>query len=279
MNTDALAQQIASDNKKDKKEEENLLIKNIENDLIGYSRTMWAYFGYTASLTPWHDSFEFPDCLYFKQFKDSILSLIYWLKEEDISFESFAIFSLSIRSPKDFLTPAKLYSGKVSTPKSWIKKLRKHAGTSEDLDLVASVLFRFFELQVEHAGMAEISSNRVIQKDLRSGTGKCMELYHQLIERVLSLKELGIDPILWLETKYDKGLSFSNGNKILFSMIVNRNGIILRSGTYQLKSLTTDNKKKDADYASEYYNLLRDSVKIRLPESHFVVTFLSDGLD
>jgi hypothetical protein len=179
MNTEFLAKQIAADTKRSS---DKFIIQKSEKDLIGYSRQMWSYFGYTGSSVPWHDRGA-SDQLYYKAFKPVVSYFLKWLEKEDISIEAFSVLSMSVRSPKDWETPAKLYSAKKPGMKDWIIKLRKHAGSSENLDLVALVLFRFFELQIENFGVAEINKNRVIQADSRNYSGKCLELYHQLTER------------------------------------------------------------------------------------------------
>ena len=161
MNTDFLAMQIAADTKR---ETAKPLIKKYEKDLIGYSRQMWSYFGYAGSLTPWHDK---SSVLYLPAFKSIISYFLKWLEKNDISIEAYSIFAMSVRDPKDWKTPGTLYSAKKTGVKDWVSKLRKHARSSENLDLVALVLFRFFELQIENDGVAEINKNKVIQKDNR----------------------------------------------------------------------------------------------------------------
>jgi len=63
-------------------------------------------------------------------------------------------------------------------------------------------------------------------------------------------------------------------------MFVDQNGVKIRRYWNPAKALRTDQLvKEDQSYASEFRELLRDSVKIRLPANLPVGTFLSGGLD
>lgn len=64
------------------------------------------------------------------------------------------------------------------------------------------------------------------------------------------------------------------------NMFVNQNGVRIRRYWNPTKTLRTNQlAKKDQSYASELRELLRDSIRIRLPANLPVGTFLSGGLD
>jgi asparagine synthase (glutamine-hydrolysing) len=63
-------------------------------------------------------------------------------------------------------------------------------------------------------------------------------------------------------------------------MFVDQNGVRIQRYWHPKKALRTDRSaKEDQNYASEFRELLRDSIRIRLPSNLPVGTFLSGGLD
>lgn len=229
---DALQAQIEADLEKERVEFEKDIIKKYRDQLINYSRKMWTYRGLAGSLTPWHDNNP-EQKLGFSKSRENILNSLKWMSEKDISLEAYAVFALSIYPAKNFKTAAGVYSTKLKGIPDWIVKLRKHAGSSSKLDLLARVLLRFFELQVEAYGVIELNPHIVVQHDRRYADPKkktkCLEQYHQLGERVFALDEMGICPILWLEQKFQKTYKFlkekSPRKKVSLQIIVNRNGL------------------------------------------------------
>ena len=207
-------------------------VKKYEQVLLDYSRRIWCFFGHTGKLTPWHDQSDAVSMLYHQERKRVIDRLIRFLAREDISMEAYAVFALPFFEPKEYVSPGRIYSGVKSYPKSWIMKLRKHVGSCEALDLLASLVMRFYELQVEYYGVADFNYAKYVQRDFRTnvkGRGKCFEMYHILAERMMSLQVQGIDPMVWLETKFKMAYDFlkekPGNSKIGLTIIVNANGL------------------------------------------------------
>jgi hypothetical protein len=193
---------------------------------------MWGYLGYAGDPSiPWHDD---PDsCFTFKVgIRKSLEDFATKFESTGISFESYAILTLAVAIPDDFKTPTKLYSSPKNL--SWVKKLKKHAVTDERLDSLAWILFRIIELQVEHYGKASFDYWKIVGVDTREftkksrvdKTTKCYAGYHRLLDRLLELERECVDPMLWLETKFDRAVNFlkDKGTSVSFDHIANRNG-------------------------------------------------------
>lgn len=234
------------------KEADKKLIDAHKDEMINYSRRLWSYLGYSGSRTPWHDNK--PNLiLSWKTVRERTAELIRLLEEQDISLEAYSMFILTVAPPQDFEYAA-IYSGRNKKYVSWIKKLRVHAGTSERLDLVAAVLLRFIELQVEAYGVSYIDDKSVIRTDQKAKKKKktdkkrrktqpppkCLDLYHRLADRVLALNFMRLDPFIWLDYKFWKIHDFMKDKDSLvnLNMIVHKNGFEPRLEL--LKSYTED---------------------------------------
>ena len=223
------------------------LIEKYKNSLIYYSNLFWQYLGYSSSLKPWHESPYAEHKLMNDKFMPSIVALLKYLELNDITFKSYAAFTMPLMLSNDFVNPARLYSGLKKTPKAWVTKLRNQVSTSDDLDLAANCFLKFQELQIKDSGVVKI--NNVLQAEKKKSKGKRYELYHRLIERVLSIRDFDVDPYLWVEHKFRNVLEFSKRNghqNVSFSMFVNNNG--LEPNLLDLKNITNDPWRELRDF-------------------------------
>ena len=233
------------------------LRKEVDKDLIGanrdtmkeYSRKIWTYLGHAGSRTAWHDRPE--DVLKFPGIRPKVVELLKYLQKHDISLEAYSVFILTVSGVGSF-EYGMCFSGKDAQPgytnknKVWIKKLRDHAGSSERLDIVAEVLLKFIELQVEAYGVSDVNRRSVFKEYFKSSRWrkapkddklktkngnksygpKVLEVYHRLMDRVLALDHMKVDPLIWIEQKFWRAHEFmeSHDKKVGLNVIINKNG-------------------------------------------------------
>ncbi len=184
------------------------------------SLMMWTYFGYTGLITPWHDDLDSEKIFNFQQ--RSIIQLIKVLKDNDISLETYCILVCIISSYDFYERPALLFGQRHHW--SWIKKLRKYAGSSELVDIVAKFVKRFIELQVEHKGKAFVKAGSIVDMDT-DGKRKAFVTYNKIVDRIRQLAAVGVDNIDWLESKFEKCVDFKPDQDVYIKTIVNHNGL------------------------------------------------------
>jgi hypothetical protein len=195
------------------------LVKKYAPSFINISTKMWTYFRYAGLLKPWHDN---PDILLYR-YSTQLYDLIEWLTNENVTIESYSIFSLSIATPDRFESPVKLFWYRAD--KSWIKKLRKYSETHEMMDYSAYILMRFFEKQIEHTGRASIAKSSILRRENPAKAALCLEGYYRLVDRVRQLVSMNIHPEVWLTEKFDNCVKAFPKEAVKFRTIVNLNGL------------------------------------------------------
>ena len=223
MNIAFMEEQLKKDSGKIQEDAIKVSLERGLSDFVSYSRVMWGYLGYslTSDTRPFfEDNTTF--LMSRTKTREKFLDFLAFLRDNDISMYAYTIIVFSIISDSNFAVFTKLHSGRGE--RSWIKKFRKFANSSEELDEFANFLLTFITLQVEKTGQAFINRSSVV-KDDPVKTGKYMQAYHSRLTRIRSFKELSIDPIVWLEEKVNRYSQFYSNQKIHFTAIVNSNGV------------------------------------------------------
>jgi len=193
--------------------------REIELPLVGMSRLVWGYFGYSGLIDPWHDNqyeaFRF-------QYKP-ILSFMDYLEEKDISLEAYSAFVLPIIPYERYDRIGRLLFNKGE--RSWMSKLRDYTKGPDELDYAADILLQFIQLQVEHSGKAVMKKSNVIRHDDNTKKSFCFEGYYRLIDRIRQLKSQDVDPEIWLEEKFLKAKTMFPDSPVLYRTIVNVNAV------------------------------------------------------
>ena len=215
MNVSALASQIKKE--PPKKRNRNPKSSLIKDSLVGLSRFIWGYFGYAGLITPWHD-----DVSSAINFSGTVLDrFVKYLDDEDISLESYSSFVLPIIDYTRFESIGSSISNRGE--RSWMKKLRKYCTSLDELDYAADLLLKFFQLQVEHFGKAELSKSSIVKHDPNTKKAYYFEGYHRLVDRIRQLNSVDVDPEIWLEEKFLACKKAFPDSVILFRTIVNVN--------------------------------------------------------
>ncbi|MDC1299914.1 hypothetical protein N8Z24_00245 [bacterium] len=219
MDISFLESQLTNDSKK-------LQEKSVYRDLnqfMSFSKVMWGYLGYsvTSDARPFFN--DQPGFLLSrKKTKQKFVDFLSYLRDNDISMYAFSIINFSILPDKDFGALTKCHSGKGE--RSWVKKLRRSAESSERLDKLADFILKFVTVQVEKTGQAHFSRSSLVKDDI-GGSGKCLELYHKTLNRMNQLESLNVDPEIWLEEKFNRFLRFYPDSKVHFATMVQTNGV------------------------------------------------------
>jgi hypothetical protein len=194
--------------------------------IVNVCTRMWTFFGYTGLITPWHEQGAL-DTLRFQ--KNNLQKWYYKLTEMDVSVESYCIICCSISNYVKYDRPGTLLIQNACM--SWVKKLRKHAGSRELVDKVARFIEHFVELQIEHTNRAaRITAGSVIKPDTNnmSSSGKptkFLDSYHRIADRIRQFESLGVDYEYWIKRKFDRCLDTIGAEKLYLNTIVNVNGL------------------------------------------------------
>lgn len=180
--------------------------ENDMGELLNISREFASFYHYSAEIECWHDksfnSFDHPS------WSGPLRELKEYLIENGISVRNYAILACTLAfSPTEWDTIGRLYC--VNTKKCWIKELNKYCGNPDLITDLCNFLLRFFQLQIEHKGQAyttkSLLSRSLIDPSTGTLTGSLFaELLHVLAGRIRVFKMDGIDPLYWLETKFER---------------------------------------------------------------------------
>jgi len=184
------------------------------------SSQMWGYFGYSGLISPWQDDPDPRAQFNFQQ--KTILSLMKFLEDEDIDLWSYCVLVCAVSDYTRYERPALLFGQR--THRSWMKKLRKHAGSRQRVKDVATFMLRFIELQVEHRGVAQVRIKNILGTEV-GGRKKAFITYHRIADRIKQMVELELDWLDWLALKVRNFLDFRPKEMPLIKMIVNFNNL------------------------------------------------------
>jgi len=215
------------------KEEKKKLIKEYEikkaKDLLNkhkkelqvYSRTMWGYFGYSASsdIVPWHDNPDLDASFNFKTSR-KFLTLFNLLDSLKIDLEIYSIITLSIAKSEKYSSAFKLFND--TGAKSWIKKLVSYANDNTLIEEVAKFILHYIHLQIEYKGVARIPQSAIVRKDKE---GYYLETYCKLVDRIRFLRDNEIDIEEWLSEKVKIFVGWFPDSEININTMVNVNGV------------------------------------------------------
>lgn len=199
-------------------------IRKFLPELTEISRQMWTYLGYVGLIQPWHDSSDRQ--MWFKLGEDK-LKLFFWTMDGmDVDWRTYCVLSFAMSEYSYWERLQLLLNNKSHW--SWVRKLRKHAGSSERLDEVADFLLKFIYLQIETYGHAKIKTSASVKIDTANIVkGKkptqYFAVYHQIADRISQLTSAGVDYSVWLDEKFQK-CKASKVDYIYLSTIVNMNG-------------------------------------------------------
>ena len=186
--------------------------------MIGISRDMWSYFGYSGLSTPWHDANPM-SLLQFQ--KKSIRALLNFLQKSDITVETYCILCCVLADYSRYDRPALLFCYKPYW--SWLSKLRTYAGTRVAVDQVADFVRTFILLQVEYQGTAFVTEKSVVRKDFTRQT-KYLATFHSIVDRIGQLAAQGVDYKDWLRDKFVLAYNALEDHKVYLNTVVNVNG-------------------------------------------------------
>jgi len=223
MNISFMEEQLKGDSKKLQEDALKISLEKALAAFVSYSKVMWGYLGYSL-ISDTKPFFEDDTSFLLTRVKtrEKFLDFLVFLRDNDISMYAYSIIGLSVISDTNFGVFTKLHSG--SSERSWIKKLRNFADSSAELDEFANFLITFITLQVEKTGQGFINRLSVVKDDIGK-SGKYLQAYHSMLVRIRALKDLGINPTVWLEEKVNRHSQFYPKQKIHFNTIVNANGI------------------------------------------------------
>jgi len=193
--------------------------REIEGPLVGMSRLIWSYLGYTGLIDPWHDNqYEA-----FRFQHNSILGLMDYLDEADVSLEAYSAFVFPVIPYERYAGVGKFLYNKGE--RSWMTKLRKYVKDQDELDYAADIFLQFIQLQVEHFGKAALKKSSIVRHDDNTKGAMHFEGYHRLIDRIRQLKSQDVDPEIWLEEKFLKAKEMFPKKPVLYRTIINVNAL------------------------------------------------------
>lgn len=179
-------------------------------DLIDLSRHVWGYRGYTGLMRPWHDQDPYK-ILRFR--KESFRGFFQTMQDEDINWKSYCTLLFLMTSYEMWERPTLLVLQPIRL--SWLRKLRVAAGSREAFDKVATFMVEFVNLQVQNKRDIGLPLSAFVATDPTATTRrrkdsqpKYLVLYHKVLDRLSALNSLGVDPIEWLQLKYDRCAEF-----------------------------------------------------------------------
>jgi hypothetical protein len=213
------------------------------------SRQCWSYLGYEGLIRPWHDGDQ--GTIIFKKQKESFRQFFYEVKKLDINLDTY-LFLLFLTSKYEMWERPTLLM--LQPPaKSWFRKLRAHAGSSEMVDRVYDFIKEFVVIQAELSNKYTISKTAWLEVDPKSvlevqqadkrrrdriqagdtvrdrkmdkAPSKYFGLFHRIVDRIRYLEHHRINCSDWMRMKFQKCLSAGFMETIQLATIVNVNAM------------------------------------------------------
>jgi hypothetical protein len=217
------------------------------HELIYISRQCWTYLGFTGLMTPWHDQDD--PFKFLKIQREKFRKFFFEVKNLDIDWKTYC-FLLYISSTYDKWERPTLLTMQQPA-KSWFKKLRKHAGSSDMVDHVCEFMQEFISLQIETSGKATFSPsiwldtdpNSVLevqrankkraqrvasgqkvraQKRVKKPT-KYYSIFHRIVDRINFLNSRDLHYKDWLRMKFRRCVEQGSLDHVSLAVIVNVN--------------------------------------------------------
>lgn len=195
-------------------------------ELTDLNSKLWVYLGNAGKITPWMDDISKTRMLVTKN-KAKVERFFWYLESIDVDWRSYCKLVLPLIGYSKWERLLLLLNNKQHW--SWIRKLRSYAGSSEMVDSVAEFIMTMMELQVDAYGFARINTSAMLQLDegvdeSKRGSYRVQHyaLYHSLVDRFNQFEVQGVDPLVWLNTKFETckpSLDF-----VYLATIVNENG-------------------------------------------------------
>jgi len=185
-------------------------------------RQLWTYLGYAGLGTLWAD--DYASHIILNKNSDKLDKFFWRMDTLDVDWRSYCYLAMPLVSYEKWQRLLLLSNSKPHW--TWIAKLRAHVETSEDIDELAEFILEFMRRQIDIHGTARVRTSSSIQKDPGARPGKSYAsqyyaVYTQLADRLKQLRTQGVDPMTWLDIKFEKAKAM---DFVYLSTIVNHNG-------------------------------------------------------
>jgi len=202
--------------------ENTVHVEQYMTELEYICRQLWTYLGYAGLGIFWADDPSNEAIL--KKNQDKLENFFYYMDKIDVDWRSYLALVLPLRDYPSWQRLLLLVNSRNHW--YWTADLRARAGSSEALDELADFVYRFIEKQINLYGSARVkTSSRIQVKDGKKKSSsfrtKYYAVYTLLVDRFKQLHEQGVDPMIWLDVKFDAA---SKLDFVYLSTIANYNG-------------------------------------------------------
>ena len=185
-------------------------------------RQLWTYLGHAGLGLFWADDSRSKIIL--AKNPDKLKKFFWRMDSMDVDWRSYCYLALPLMPYTSWERLLLLVNNMHHW--YWTQKLRQHVESSEALDELADFVLEFMRLQIALHGRARVSTSSSIQPEPGATRGKSWRTQHyavytQLADRIKQFRAEGVDPMLWLDVKFERAKVM---DFVYLSTIVNFNG-------------------------------------------------------